>query len=1243
MARSDLTKLDNDTTSQLRQAVRQADAGTFLVEPRVIRRVVRELYNFARLSSRVPHTEVQVIPAAQIRRLTHPDELGLETFEGLPDPVLLIALPEEHESTGQSTQDQMVLVWRRLFHGAIDRAVQSALASEQLTRSDIQRHIDKIGQVEFDEAHAVLASELRLVHPDSRTEAFAELIATWWELSRFAPDMIPIWFPSLADRPHGSLIPDVRIDPDLLYKATRLTGAPDPNLTPQVVLDEAQLSGVRQDWIKDGPVRPSEGRYQRLQRRRQRAHERGNTVAAALAAMNSAESATTEEQRDEAHQQAESDIHRLVERLRDALAFEDDDVEAWHGSLRELLRNSTHGFWNADKKLLHDLQKVCMDHERVTYQVDLVKWVVSRGKRPLRRPLAHLREVMMAKHLASSAARLVYVRLSGKEREQLAGLLHAAADLAEDQMRHRMRPTLRQTLLEVGFKPDSVPEEVAFDKLIEESLDCIAYRGYLTMGYLRDAISRNDLKLADLKLADLTDPRELFRGDHLLRTDDELDLALDGVYRRGEFYLRGLQRLSSLAFGTSVGRFITKFIAIPFGGALVIVEGVVYLVELIRPDKEPSDVRSTTADNAAGNGSSDPAAIDASSEDQPQTETTVDAVAADSPPRSNTDDAEAAESDNTTESVALNPLPQLSGIQEDATEETALVETVLQPVDQIVHREHLLQPATRYSLIFAVGLVLMALVHLPTFRQILGTLLSSLWRTVQFFFWKIPLRVVQFPLVQWLWRSQLVVALRRYVVNPAALAGVFGYVIPLALGAPRWNFGWLATLTVLFSIALNSRLGRDTEELVAEWIGNTWHNLRARVVMAAFDWIVDFFKWALAGVERLIYAVDEWLRFHSEESWLTIIVKAVVGVVWSFVVFLIRIYVNLLIEPQVNPIKHFPVVTVAHKIILPLTPFVIEKGGGLLENFMGTVLADFVVGATWFLFPGVFGFLVWELKENWRLYDANRVTRLQPIVVGGHGETLPRLLLPGFHSGTLPKAFARLRRLERGRPSFRRFSQRRAWQDVLHHAERDLCRFVERDLIRLLSYCPVWRDADLRLTDVQTACNSIIIKVDSDSIEGPPVELLYQEQSHWVVVTVAEMGLLHNVSAAQLHSFDTALLGLYRKSGAEIVREQVERNLVGTHPYDVASEGLIIWPEARFDREVTVNLYRPHQVRPLPAPLAMTFGISPTSAENVLFSRSQTNWDEWKRLWHVNRDDADADRLPLACVQSARMSLLRHS
>ncbi len=91
-------------------------------------------------------------------------------------------------------------------------------------------------------------------------------------------------------------------------------------------------------------------------------------------------------------------------------------------------------FGTKKKRLLYDLQKVCLDHERLTYKVDLVKWLISRGKRPIRHPLRSVREVAMAKHLASAASRLSLVRLSGTERDRLTELIEHAAHLSESQM-----------------------------------------------------------------------------------------------------------------------------------------------------------------------------------------------------------------------------------------------------------------------------------------------------------------------------------------------------------------------------------------------------------------------------------------------------------------------------------------------------------------------------------------------------------------------------------------------------------------------------------------------------------------------------------------------------------------------------------------------------------------------------------------------------------------------------------------
>ena len=208
---------------------------------------------------------------------------------------------------------------------------------------------------------------------------------------------------------------------------------------------------------------------------------------------------------------------------------------------------------------LYDLQKVCLDHERRTYKVDLVKWLVSRGKRPVRRPLTNLREVAMAKHLASAASRLTYVRLSGNDRNRLTELIQNAASLSESQMRDRMRPVLYQTLLSVDLVPKSIPEQVAMDKLVDEALDCIADRGYLTMGYLRDAISRNDLKLPDIQEA-----REVWHGDSLLPADERLDVHLAGAYRRRGVDLGWLQVCRHFFFATRFVRFALLLLIISF-------------------------------------------------------------------------------------------------------------------------------------------------------------------------------------------------------------------------------------------------------------------------------------------------------------------------------------------------------------------------------------------------------------------------------------------------------------------------------------------------------------------------------------------------------------------------------------------------------------------------------------------------------------------------------------------------------
>lgn len=69
-----------DRIQELRRALQLAEPSAFLVEPRVIRRVIRERHGFVKLSTAIPHTESQIVPSVELRELAHPDELGLADF-----------------------------------------------------------------------------------------------------------------------------------------------------------------------------------------------------------------------------------------------------------------------------------------------------------------------------------------------------------------------------------------------------------------------------------------------------------------------------------------------------------------------------------------------------------------------------------------------------------------------------------------------------------------------------------------------------------------------------------------------------------------------------------------------------------------------------------------------------------------------------------------------------------------------------------------------------------------------------------------------------------------------------------------------------------------------------------------------------------------------------------------------------------------------------------------------------------
>jgi hypothetical protein len=1089
--------------ADVEQSIRDRDPDVFFVLPRVLRRVLRHELEITSPWVRVPHRKSYVIARDRLSWLVAMDELGVPSATELPHRAMLIARPEEDRLVKLTPETLRRHYWRMHFHARLDWTMSERTAPERMTAAQLRQRIDELGQQQFDEVRSVLKQEGMLTDAANPRNVYAEFAAVYLELRAFAPDLLALYFPSLpeVERVVATLRHDV--DAQQLLEFCRPVELAD--VDPTEMAPPSAAVDVPTPELPAATAAKSPRWFRGLQRSAESYRQRGNIVRAAMLQRRALFAAPPDET-SSIEAVLQGDLATLARRLQAALELDDRETAAWQAVFLPLVTGAVRGFWNANARLLYDLQKVCLDHERETYRVDLLRWMWTRGQQLLRRPLPQLRAVLIAKHLRTATRRIPAVRIDVAGRQELTALLHRAAEQAEVILRARLQPQIGQAFTDVGIHARDVLERVALNKANAELVDVVVQRGFLTLGNLRDAFSRSQWKLPDL-----ADAREFAHGDALLRADRRFAVELDGVYQTGPFYLRWLQRLTSLFFGTPYGRIVTQYVALPFGGAYVIVMGLHYLAK---------------------------------------------------------------------------------------------------EVTHFLHRPEL--PIFRWDATFGLGLVLFALIHWPAARQLLCEALRWTWWSLRLLAVDLPHALHKFPPVAWVLRSLPALIFRRYILSPIVVTLLLWRGLPLLGVYPQMGRWWaLGVLTITF-IVLNSRMGRDTEELFWEWLGKTWHRIRVTVIVGLFNLIVDISRQVMDALERVLYTVDEWLRFRSGESSLSLGVKAVLGVIWSFVNAVIRFCVTLLIEPQVNPIKHFPVVTVSHKLILPLGfPLTI-----LLENFFDKYTAGLLATAIVTSIPGVFGFLAWELKENWGLYTANRSNSLRPVMVGGHGETLLRLLKPGFHSGTIPKLFAKRRRVARKSRHQAELSRHSAYDERLHHEAESIRHFIEREFVGLLVESQRFRDTPLHITDVSLSTNRIDVTFAHDGHPNDPARLTFAEQSGWLAAGISEPGWLRRLTLDEQTVLAAALAGLYQEAAVDLVREHVERQLGSPpHPYDISETGLMVWPTRSFETEVLYSLKERPLSTPRPRSVARAAGLEPLPIGALLFREHPIEWSRWQSFW----------------------------
>lgn len=360
----------------------------------------------------------------------------------------------------------------------------------------------------------------------------------------------------------------------------------------------------------------------------------------------------------------------------------------------------------------------------------------------------------------------------------------------------------------------------------------------------------------------------------------------------------------------------------------------------------------------------------------------------------------------------------------------------------------------------AVGTVLLVFIARPRVRLLTGHILGRTADVLSWTFWEMPRKLSSSEFV------------RNVVLEP--LSWVLGYgVKPLVacllmrLVQPLWFeevAGWVLWFA-LFNVVLNTRPGLMAGALVSRSVRRFIGSLSNGLISGAVLIWQNILKRMITGIDTLILGVQELIsvRQRDERVWTT--VQALLQTIWFPVGYALRFLFMVVIEPFLNPVK-LPVSFVAMKIFYPVIGPPLHLA---LDSTFNFFIVEALVWVLDFIIPGAFGFFFWEFRENWRLYEANRPDRMPAAMFGPHAETMRDLLEPGFHAGTLPAVYRKLRKACDLRAASNDLRQERACLREIGEIGEDLAQLTRRQLFDVLAQCAAWRNMMDKVGDTPTS------------------------------------------------------------------------------------------------------------------------------------------------------------------------------
>ena len=524
--------------SSLEPVLRAVEPAIRLVHARHLRQVV----NYLRDRDHLLPTNTDLPFWIARESLVAADLLPAPVLDGTEPKLLLVTKPDDRMIDHLPRADQLLIYWRVVFRAAIlaefDRRWEAGAANPESAARPLNADLRQFGAAAAREIEYVLTAEHAACPGQTEAATFLMFAAVYLDLAAFDPHALEQTFPSLsvavADRALRAAF-----DVPAILARTRPAGAAEPHAEPPP--DERWESHLCPPMPPPAPQEPPGG----LLGRAAEAEEKGNNVRAAILRTQAASAPGAEKTR----AASGAALASLSRRSSGVFAWDHHTAQEWHQALLPLLEPAAHGVWPRAARCLYELQTIAADFSRDVFVIDLPEAIRTFGRRPVKRALPHARPVRILMALKKAHAQLLRAGLVQAAQLRLDRLFHHQIHASEHDIRREFTPIIVDALARAGLVPTNTVEEVARDKLVAELLDRVCDRGYLRIGDLRDAIARNRLKLGDTWTGFVT-------GDALLRADINLAYALDGVYRKGEVYLRFLQRVNSLFFANPLGRLV---------------------------------------------------------------------------------------------------------------------------------------------------------------------------------------------------------------------------------------------------------------------------------------------------------------------------------------------------------------------------------------------------------------------------------------------------------------------------------------------------------------------------------------------------------------------------------------------------------------------------------------------------------------------------------------------------------------